>query len=227
MSDFANMIDKQLARDGATWQNSIDARLGLAKLTVPAGDAPRAVTARVSRDKTHWAPLVIAAAVACCVIVVAVITWAATHGLGAHSDDDLNAAIALPSAPASTDPLQPSRVSDLPPGGPAVTVTTASGSVVSMPWGLATTPSGRSLDVFYVAGGGCNTPLGVHVVETATTVEVWVLSTQTNTKGACASDLKIGRSTIELSKPLGTRTLLHPPSDAEWDRSFDAAFPTK
>ncbi|HET8588466.1 MAG TPA: hypothetical protein VFM01_02450 [Nakamurella sp.] len=225
MSDSADLIDQQLGRDGAAWQHSIDTRLGQANLTLPAGEAPRVVADRPPHDNRRWAPLVIAAAVACCVILVAVITWALTHGLGGDGDDHLNAAIGLPSAPASTDPLRPSRQSDLPPGGPAVTVTRAPGSAVSMPWGLATEPSGRSLDIFYVAGGGCNTPLGVHVVETVTTVEVWVLSTRTNTNGACASNLIVGRSTIELSKPLGARTLLHPPSDPEWDRVFNATFP--
>lgn len=227
MSDFDHPVHEQLAQDAAIWQKSIDARLGRAKLTIPTGEAPPAITDRVPRGERRWAPLAVALAVACCILVVAAITWTAAHGLGGHGDEHVNAAIALPSAPASTDPLQPSRDPGLPPGGAATTVTTAApGSTISMPWGLATKPSGSSLDVFYVAGGGCTTLLGAHIVEIATTVEVWVLSTEKKTRGACSSNLIVGRSTIELSEPLGTRTLLHPPSDPEWTRTFDATFPT-
>ncbi len=227
MSNASDLVENQLIQDGAAWHRGVDAGLGQSKFSFPVGDPPGAATNGVRRGRKRWAPLAVATAVVCCILAVTVIAWVATHDAPGYRGHQPDAAVALPSAPASLDPLRPSHEADLPAASTAVTVsTTALRSAISMPWRLASAPSGRSLDVFYAAGdGGCTVPVGVHVVETTTTVELWVLSNRTVSNGACASTFVVGRSTIELSKPLGTRALLHPPSDPEWTKAFNATFP--
>jgi len=52
--------------------------------------------------------------------------------------------------------------------------------------------------------------------ETTTSIEVWAWSTTDRSREACAAMLARGRAIVGLPAPLGSRTLLHAPTDPQW-----------
>jgi hypothetical protein len=88
-----------------------------------------------------------------------------------------------------------------------------------MPWRFVSLgDDGTKLEVFFVKGdgGGCTAPVGFQVEETTTTVELWAWSTTDESQEACAAMLAVGREIVTLPAPLGSRTLLHAPTDPQW-----------
>ena len=94
--------------------------------------------------------------------------------------------------------------------------------LTSLPWALVRVgDGGRSLDIGYIAGGGCTSWRGIEVVETNISVEVAALAKTIDSSAgqACSSALAIGSSTVPLASPMGTRKLLHAQVDTAW-RSY-------
>lgn len=84
--------------------------------------------------------------------------------------------------------------------------------LTSEPWRLvAIDGRPRSLQIFYVVGGGCETPVGIRVHETRTSVTIEAVSRTDPNASACASLLKTGSGSVILKQPLGDRTLWHAP----------------
>jgi len=103
--------------------------------------------------------------------------------------------------------------------GPLLSSPPKSGKPTSMPWRFVSLgDDGTKLEVLYVKGdgGSCVTPVGFQVQETTTTVELWAWSTTDESQEACAAMLAVGREIVTLPAPLGSRTLLHAPTDPQW-----------
>jgi hypothetical protein len=96
-----------------------------------------------------------------------------------------------------------------------------SGKLLSMPWELVDIRrGGRVLVVYYVSGDGVR-PYGVNnigfrVIETADSIELIAISRDRNPGPAEAASLATGIAEIVLSQPLGTRMLLHAPTNSAW-----------
>ena len=91
--------------------------------------------------------------------------------------------------------------------------------LTSLPWALLRVrDGGRSLDIGYIAGGGCTSWRGFEVVETNTSVEIAALAKTTHPSAgqACSLELAFGSSTVPLASPMGTRKLLHGQVDPAW-----------
>lgn len=84
--------------------------------------------------------------------------------------------------------------------------------MTSEPWQLLGI-DGRphSLQIYFVIGGGCETPVGIRVHETATRVTIEAVSRTDPSASACASLLKTDSGTVILKRPLGRRELWHAP----------------
>jgi hypothetical protein len=128
----------------------------------------------------------------------------------------------LPTSPASTDalmPIQPSipiRQKLLHPARRLAA--NVSGKLLSMPWELVDMRRGGNvLIVYYVSGDGVHPDgvnnIGFRIIETAESVELIAVSRNDNPGPDEAGSLALGYAEILLSEPLGTRTLLHAPTD--------------
>ena len=111
---------------------------------------------------------------------------------------------------ASVSPLDETR--------PLLSSPPKTGKPTSLPWRFVSLgDDGTKLKVLYVKGdGGCTMPVGFQVHETTTTVELWAWSTTDSSQEACADSLAVGREIVTLPAPLGSRTLLHAPTDPQW-----------
>ena len=130
-----------------------------------------------------------------------------------------------PEGSPSPDPMQsgglPGSASIWPltEAGPLLSSPPKSGKPTNMPWRFVSLgDDGTKLEVVYVKGdgGSCVTPAGFQVHETTTTVELWAWSTTDSSQEACADSLAVGREIVTLPAPLGSRTLLHAPTDPQW-----------
>jgi hypothetical protein len=210
-----NEVDDLLAADSASWRQHVDAALARS-----AAD-PLEIADRPTRRWRYTAPLLSAAAVAIVGVVSALLIT--TSGDGSHhraTGATGDPATSVPSvAVGSTDAKKPALAAGWSraqyPLADMITATEAQG-LTSMPWRLAGIDDTRSvLAITYVAGGGCASPRGIYVHETATTVLIEALSRTTSTGQqsqspyACAAYLRDGRATIQLQQPLGDRQLLH------------------
>jgi hypothetical protein len=95
------------------------------------------------------------------------------------------------------------------------------GKLLSMPWKfVGVRRGGTVLIVYYVSGDGIHphgvNNIGFRVVETSENVELIAVSRNDNPGPAQAGSLATGVTKIVLSDPLGTRTLLHAPTDSGW-----------
>jgi hypothetical protein len=156
-----------------------------------------------------------AAALAVAVSVVVVLALAACTGSPASSDPVKRGSLSADTGPAAaTAPVVqfPRQVS-------IVLTEQQSRGLVSLPWRLVQVgPAGASLNIGYIAGGGCTHWRGIEVVETSSSVAVAALADNTSTSPAqtCTADLRIGATTVALTAPLGDRTLLHAHVDPSW-----------
>jgi hypothetical protein len=130
-----------------------------------------------------------------------------------------------PEGSPSPDPMQSgglpgwASIWPLTEAGPLLSSPPKSGKPTSMPWRFVSLgDDGTKLEVLYVKGdgGSCVTPVGFQVQETTTTVELWAWSTTDSSQEACADSLALGRQIVTLPAPLGSRTLLHAPTDPQW-----------
>jgi hypothetical protein len=90
-----------------------------------------------------------------------------------------------------------------------------------MPWRLLDIRrGGRILVVDYVSGDGVRphgvNNIGFRVIESSDSVELTAVSRNDNPGPAEADSLAIGIAEVGLAKPLGTRKLLHAPTDSGW-----------
>ena len=129
-----------------------------------------------------------------------------------------------PEGSPSPDPMQTgglpgwASIWPLTEAGPLLSSPPRTGKPTSVPWQFVSLgDDGTKLEVFYVKGdGGCTMPAGFQVQETTTTVELWAWSTTDESQEACAAMLAVGREIVTLPAPLGSRTLLHAPTDPQW-----------
>ena len=130
-----------------------------------------------------------------------------------------------PEGSPSPDPMQSgglprwASIWPLTEAGPLLSSPPKSGKPTNMPWRFVSLgDDGTKLEVVYVKGdgGSCVTPAGFQVHETTTTVELWAWSTTDSSQEACADSLAVGREIVTLPAPLGSRTLLHAPTDPQW-----------
>ncbi len=117
---------------------------------------------------------------------------------------------------ASVDPMTSMAV---PPGmpspQPAMTIFAPAADLLSLPWRLVSV-NGERLTILFVAGDdSCVFPVGVHVDETDTQVEISALS-KDNGHGSCADRLTREIAYVELHQPLSNRSLMHAPVDKTW-----------
>lgn len=102
--------------------------------------------------------------------------------------------------------------------GPALTADAARGDL-SMPWKLVSI-NAQSIDIIAAIGnGGCIQPAGYRVEESTSYVELWVYSRRVPTK-RCVTLVEVWHTTVPLTTPLGSRALLHPPTDPAWQASY-------
>jgi hypothetical protein len=128
----------------------------------------------------------------------------------------------LPTSPVSTDALSPVQPS-IPiqkHGLHPVRLLGAhvQGKLLSMPWELVgIRRGGKVLVVYFVSGDGVRphglNNIGFRVLETSQSVELIAVSRNDNPGPDEAASLARGYGEIILSKPLGTRRLLHAPTD--------------
>jgi len=153
------------------------------------------------------------------VVVVAVVAAVGVAGILAFTSRG------EPEGSPSPDPMQsgglPGSASIWPltEAGPLLSSPPKSGKPTNMPWRFVSLgDDGTKLEVVYVKGdgGSCVTPAGFQVHETTTTVELWAWSTTDSSQEACADSLAVGREIVTLPAPLGSRTLLHAPTDPQW-----------
>lgn len=96
----------------------------------------------------------------------------------------------------------------------AVTDAQQGGAVVSQRWSFVKLlDADRTVLVSYQLGTSCERELGFHVQESGATVELSSL-TETHT-GRCNELAPVGYGTVQLSQPLGDRSLLHAPIGTE------------
>jgi hypothetical protein len=129
----------------------------------------------------------------------------------------------LPTAPASTDSLHQSQIHPhIHFRGVLPTVTQVPVTPISMPWRYAgSDASGRRLTIVFAEGDGgyCVKPQGVIVRESPESVLVTVVS-EVRSDGVCPASLSVAYGYVELMSPLGSRALLHPPTDPHWPASL-------
>jgi len=81
--------------------------------------------------------------------------------------------------------------------------------LVSMPWHLLAL-SRASITIQYVVGGGCDQAAGAYRSESGSRVLIGVYSRQVRPEGtACTTDARVGIGVLPLSRPLGSRELVH------------------
>jgi hypothetical protein len=99
---------------------------------------------------------------------------------------------------------QPLAVIDVQPGG----------AKVSQRWNfIKLLNGGRNVLVSYQLGTSCERELGFRVQESGAAVELSSLTE--NHTGMCSQPAPVGYGTVQLSRPLGDRTLLHAPTVTE------------
>lgn len=88
----------------------------------------------------------------------------------------------------------------------------------SMPWKfLSRSPDQRSIQVAYIAGAGCESPVGFTVEHTRSTITVIAVSRPDTSAKMCADYLALGRASIPLPERLtGGVQLIHAPVAAAW-----------
>jgi hypothetical protein len=124
----------------------------------------------------------------------------------------------LPSGPAVVDSRTPGpRAAKLGPAPtPAVSLSAHDTiGLESTPWEFVRA-TGTTLTIRYVAGGGCSAWRGVRVAQAAKSVELWTTVQTDHGQQACADYLATGSATIQLTRPLGSRRLLHAPVSKTW-----------
>lgn len=143
--------------------------------------------------------------------------WLVFGALGALALAALTYVIvrAIPQSPQPVrDLLRPSRLSDQTYSiEPVKQISAAQAKgMTSEPWRLVGI-DGRphSLQIDYVAGGGCQTPVGIYVHETRTSVTIEAVSRTQQGATVCASNALLGAGSVILDRPLGTRALWHAP----------------
>lgn len=95
---------------------------------------------------------------------------------------------------------EPLALTDVPPGG----------AVASQRWSFVKLLNdGRTVLVSYQLGTSCERELGFHAQESGNAVEL--ASVAEHRSGICTRSAPVGFGTVQLSRPLGDRTLLHAP----------------
>lgn len=106
----------------------------------------------------------------------------------------------------------------------AQTVDSDAGSTEAGPWRLlGISDDRRSIDIAYIAGGGCTDFVGLLVESTPTSVTVTdLLHTPSAPFGqslTCPADLRMGRTTLTLPQPVGDGiSLMHGRVSGQWVR---------
>jgi hypothetical protein len=116
------------------------------------------------------------------------------------------------------DPLQPSRLSGQPYSvDPVTRISDAQAEgMTSEAWRLAGINGvPHSLQITFVVGGGCETPVGILVHETRAAVTIEAVSHTDRTSSACASVGRTGAGSVILKRQLGNRALFHAPVGRE------------
>lgn len=122
--------------------------------------------------------------------------------------------------PGATDLIQPATAPPMRVERPAHVVSPGhAAGLTSMPWKLVGVRDHATvLDIYYVAGGGCTSPRGLYVQQTAQTVLIAALGKTNRPPGAvCPSNLRVGLAAVTLRAPLGTRHLVHAVVDPAWN----------
>jgi hypothetical protein len=134
----------------------------------------------------------------------------------------------LPGTPTVTDTRQPVKLGyQTTPPAPGVfakaDVDLRGTNQLSVPWALVTSiSSASSIDVVSYGGDGyCVKPIGYHVRESASSVEVWAIDSVDPVLQSCPANLNFERSRVPLAAPLGDRTLLHAPIDPSLKDQYD------
>jgi hypothetical protein len=203
-------IDDLLRVDGRRWrqEHGVDGEAAM-PIDLPWQTAQKTTTRRSGRYRLVLTCVLAAMAVA----LVAFLITATGSG-----DNHRNSVAGLPTAPASTDSLVPAHlsvpidISKLPRGQQLGT--NVHGRLLSMPWELlGVRDGGRTLVIFYASGDGYDIKnIGFRVLETTTSVELIAISRDTKTGGEEPGNYATGAARILLSRPLGQRALLHPPT---------------
>ena len=203
-------IDELLRADGRLWrqEHGVDGDAAM-PIDLPWQTVQKPTTPRSGRYRLVFTCAVAAMAVA----LVAFLITATGRG-----DDHRSSVAGLPTAPASTDSLVPAHpsvpidIAKLPLGQQLGA--NVHGRLLSMPWELlGLRDGGRTLVIFYASGDGYDVKnIGFRVLETSTSVELIAVSRDTHTGGEEPGNYATGAARILLSRPLGQRALLHPPT---------------
>lgn len=209
-------IEELLRHDGQQWRS----RRQIDDASPPSVNVQVALRRAGRRRRASRTRLIIGCTATVVLVVTLALALDALRGDGRSS----GTSGALPTAPVSTDALVPVKPplpvhpADTPFGrilGPSTP-----GKLISMPWELVRVGSGgQVLTIFYVAGDGYGIKnVGFRVIETHESVEVVAVSRNTSPGQEEPGSLARAAARIRLSQPLGSRALLHGPTD--WPASY-------